>query len=214
MVVSNFIGEKKGALDAVRCAEIVTQLKEYAEVARYATDEIPVETVSLGDNQFRDMGGLGREDVQVFLPRVFPEIYSEICQLVFQGLDEYKRDVSTLTLTPLVCPTMKFQWTPVGGGFSVWHIEQASGTSSNRCLGWTLYLNDVEDGGETEFCYQQVKCKAETGKLILFPAGITHPHRGNPPYSSEKFIMTGWFEFAPAEIYSQAIEALRNQPNA
>ena len=206
MVVNNFIGEKKGALDPVRCSEILNELREYAQVSHKFVD--------FGEDQFLDKGAMGRKDIQVYLPRVFPEVFNEISQVVFQGLDEYKRDVSTINFTPLVCPTMKFQWTPVGGGFSVWHIEQASGVSSNRCLAWSVYLNDIEEGGETEFCYQRVKCKAETGKLVIFPAGITHPHRGNPPYSSDKFIMTGWFEFAPYEIYSEAIETLRSKTNA
>jgi hypothetical protein len=29
----------------------------------------------------------------------------------------------------------------------------------------------------------------------VFPSGYTHTHRGNPPLSGEKIILTGWLEF-------------------
>ena len=60
---------------------------------------------------------------------------------------------------------------------------------------YILYLNDVEEGGETELLYQSMRFKPEAGTLLLFPAGFTHTHRGNPPLSGEKYIMTGWVEY-------------------
>ena len=27
----------------------------------------------------------------------------------------------------------------------------------------------------------------------IFPAGFMHTHRGNPPISNDKYILTGWF---------------------
>jgi len=58
-----------------------------------------------------------------------------------------------------------------------------------------LYLNDVEEGGETEFLYVKRRVSAKKGRFVLWPAGFTHTHRGNPPLSGEKYIMTGWVEF-------------------
>ena len=58
-----------------------------------------------------------------------------------------------------------------------------------------VYLNDVEEGGETEFLYQGVKLKPETGKLVIFPTSYMYPHRGNPIYKGEKYIITGWYTY-------------------
>jgi hypothetical protein len=58
-----------------------------------------------------------------------------------------------------------------------------------------LYLNDVEDGGETEFLYQRMRVKPKQGTLLIWPAGFTHTHRGNPPLSNNKYVITGWSEF-------------------
>lgn len=87
---------------------------------------------------------------------------------------------------------MKVQRTEVGGGYHVWHYEASSRVQAPRNLAWTLYLNDIEEGGETEFLYQSVRVKPKKGTFVLFPTGFTHTHRGNPPLSNVKYIMTGW----------------------
>jgi len=58
-----------------------------------------------------------------------------------------------------------------------------------------LYLNNIEQGGETEFLYQIKRIKPEADKLLIWPAGYTHVHRGNPPLSNDKYILTGWIEY-------------------
>jgi hypothetical protein len=91
--------------------------------------------------------------------------------------------------------TNKIQKTEVGGGYHVWHYEASSRPTSSRLLAYTLYLNDVEEGGETEYLYLHRRIKPKAGTLAIFPAGFTHTHRGNPPLSNTKYIMTGWVEF-------------------
>tara|TARA_B110000967_G_C18882031_1_gene561631 strand:+ start:418 stop:1014 length:597 start_codon:yes stop_codon:yes gene_type:complete len=60
-----------------------------------------------------------------------------------------------------------------------------------RVLTFMWYLNDVEDGGETEF-WSSYNIKPEAGKLVLFPASWTFPHCGKTPISNDKYIITGW----------------------
>ena len=55
------------------------------------------------------------------------------------------------------------------------------------------YLNDVYDGGETEFMFYNLKIKPRKGLTLIWPAGWTHMHRGLPSEKSEKMIVTGWF---------------------
>jgi hypothetical protein len=91
--------------------------------------------------------------------------------------------------------TIKLQRTDVGQGYHVWHCESVDKASSNRVLVWTLYLNDVEEGGETEFLYYPRRIKSKTGTLAIWPTHFTHAHRGNPPISNAKYIATGILEF-------------------
>ena len=60
-----------------------------------------------------------------------------------------------------------------------------------RVITYLWYLNNVEEGGETEF-WGKYRIKPETGKLLLFPATWTYPHRGMMPISNDKYILTGW----------------------
>lgn len=90
--------------------------------------------------------------------------------------------------------TIKIQKTEVGGGYHIWHCESAQRAYANRLLAWTVYLNDVEEGGETEFLYQHQRVKPKAGTCVIWPAGFTHMHRGNPPISNTKYIITGWIE--------------------
>ena len=82
------------------------------------------------------------------------------------------------------------------GEFFHWHIDSGSHQFSDRQLVAIWYLNDVEGpGGETEFLYQDVKIKPETGKLILFPPFWTHEHRGVTLQKGVKYIATTWIVF-------------------
>ena len=83
------------------------------------------------------------------------------------------------------------------GEFYHWHIDGGSHEFAMRQLVALWYLNDVVDqGGETQFQYQQVSVTPEAGKLLLFPPFWTHLHRGNTLRSGKKYIATTWVVFA------------------
>lgn len=90
---------------------------------------------------------------------------------------------------------MSLQRTGPHEGYHAWHAEALDLSSASRIMTYMLYLNDVDEGGETEFLYQGVKLKPEQGKLVLFPTNYLYPHRGNPIYKGYKYIITGWFTF-------------------
>lgn len=89
----------------------------------------------------------------------------------------------------------KIQRTEIGQGYHTWHYESCDRNVSNRLLAWMLYLNDVPEGGETEFLYYPKRVKPQCGTFLLWPASFTHTHRGNPPISNTKYVVTGWIEF-------------------
>lgn len=91
--------------------------------------------------------------------------------------------------------SFKMQRTDLQEGYHVWHYESGNREMCNRLLTWMVYLNDVEEGGETEFLYQSMRVKPKQGTLLIWPAGFTHTHRGNPPLSNPKYVVTGWTEF-------------------
>ena len=120
-------------------------------------------------------------------------LIADINAYLTDALVEYCEIFTSLNNSPIRSTRQKLQKTKKGGGYHVWHHEQADIDSAQRILVWTMYLNDVEEGGETEFLYQSKRIKARKGKICIFPAGFTHVHRGNPPLSGDKYILTGWW---------------------
>ena len=59
-----------------------------------------------------------------------------------------------------------------GGHFAELHSERTSLQNLHRLFAWMTYLNDVKEGGETEFKYQKIKIKPKKGLNI--PEGINN----------------------------------------
>jgi len=88
---------------------------------------------------------------------------------------------------------LKIQKTLPTEGYHVWHVEHGKGYENEaRAFVFSIYLNDVEEGGETEFLHFSKRVKPKTGRIVIWPAGFPYLHRGNPPLSGEKYILTSW----------------------
>lgn len=92
-----------------------------------------------------------------------------------------------------------FQHYEPGTHYSTWHAETTGPEHDKhlRALVFMTYLNDVKEGGETEFLHYQIKIKPKKGLTLLWPAGFTHTHRGCPAPHEEKMIITGWCTYSP-----------------
>jgi len=123
----------------------------------------------------------------------------DLCKFFFETLnktylEKYKTKYESLGLLfQHTAKGMSVQKTKPHQGYHAWHCENADVPTSTRVLAYTLYLNGVEEGGETEFLYQGHKIKPAPGRLAIFPTSFTHPHRGNPIYKGVKYIISGWY---------------------
>ena len=77
------------------------------------------------------------------------------------------------------------------------HSERTSFSSMHRVFAFMTYLNDVNDGGTTDFEHYKLKIKPEKGKTLIWPSEWTHAHSGSVLKSGSKYIITGWIHFAP-----------------
>ena len=88
---------------------------------------------------------------------------------------------------------VKIQKTLPTEGYHVWHIEHGLGYENEaRAFVYSIYLNDVEEGGETEFLHFSKRVKPKKGRIVIWPAAFPYVHRGNPPLSGAKYILTSW----------------------
>lgn len=109
--------------------------------------------------------------------------------------DEYTKEYSVLKHCNITCSSVKIQKTSPGGGYHVWHSEQGNGEHANRSLVYAVYLNNIEEAGETEFLYQKLRVPPKENCCLIWPAAYTHAHRGNVVHGSRaKYIITGWFK--------------------
>ena len=126
---------------------------------------------------------LSKRFSEVFWDSVYPKYSGEFSESLVDSSSEH------------AIYSLKLQKTLQGQGYHQWHYEANRRDLSNRVLAWAVYLNDVEEGGETEFLYQHKRVSPTKGTLVMFPGAFTHLHRGNPPLSGSKYILTGWVEF-------------------
>ena len=75
------------------------------------------------------------------------------------------------------------------GEFYIYHHD--FNVKTIRFFTYIWYLNDVKDGGYTEFI-DGTKIQPKTGRILIFPATWTYIHRGYPPETETKYICTGW----------------------
>ena len=145
---------------------------------------------------------INRKDSAYFFDIENKDMATETYKILDTALALYVDEHPSLGDYHLVSTNVKVQKTKPKGGFHVWHCEQKGLRDSLRQLTWTIYLNDIQDGeGETEYLEYGVKIKPKRGDICTFPASWTHTHRGNPVYTKEKYIATGWWYGSENDMY-------------
>ena len=77
------------------------------------------------------------------------------------------------------------------------HVDTYNADTMRRFLVYFWYLNDVEDGGETEIYAQDrpIRILPRQGRLIMFPTNWQYLHAGLMPRSNPKYIIGGYFHY-------------------
>lgn len=78
-----------------------------------------------------------------------------------------------------------------GDGFYKPHFD--FGPETPRTISALLYLNDVEEGGETYFDQFDFSVTPKAGRLVLFPSTFPYSHEARLPKSGNKYVLVTWF---------------------
>lgn len=73
------------------------------------------------------------------------------------------------------------------------HVDVINHETARRFLSFMWYLNDIEIGGNTAF--KDLTIQPKKGKLVIFPPLWMYPHRGEPPLSGSKYILTAYLHY-------------------
>ncbi len=148
----------------------------------------------------------------VAIDRSDPEAFA-LAEVILRGVTAgLERYLQERALFRQCCPEQELFVNPIfnlhryapGEGFKRWHcdwtISDEATEPVHRVLAWILYCNDVPNGG-TEFHWQAHHEPAEGGKLVIFPAGPSHIHRGRVSEEHTKTIATGWINAGSYQNY-------------
>ena len=125
------------------------------------------------------------------------QIFNTYFENLFQCFNDYKEQYDFLKtfVKKLHIGPFNIQKYYPGDHFNKIHAERTDMSTIHRIFAWMTYLNDVEDGGTTDFDYYKIKVKPKTGKTLIWPAEWTHAHKGSVLKGGEKYIITGWSHF-------------------
>lgn len=85
------------------------------------------------------------------------------------------------------------KYNPGGTDMFDTHVDVQDYDSARRYLAYLWYLNDVDEGGKTVFNGMSITPKK--GTLVMFPPLWMFPHKGEPPLSGSKYILTGYLHY-------------------
>ena len=193
--IKDFIGVYDGYIPEEACDQAIELFKKYNEF-----NKVLSRFTSEGTTQ--DI----KDDKQLFCT---PDILTEEqgfsvnnLKLLLVNFDIALRhyyietNIKKYTAEDIITDYVKIQKTLPSQGYHVWHVEHGQGRENEkRVLVYTIYLNTVEEGGETEFLYQSQRVKPVKGRIVIWPASFPYVHRGNPPLSGEKYILTSWISY-------------------
>ena len=85
------------------------------------------------------------------------------------------------------------------GGYHSMHCDWGQNNLQRLCA-VILYLNTVEEGGETIFPVIGRKIKPVVGRILIFPSFYTHMHYGEIATSSDRYIVASHVHYSNREI--------------
>lgn len=123
--------------------------------------------------------------INQFSYEVEPEFY-EMCKVVWHYCNEYakKYDVSFYATEP----AQILKYSP--GEYYDPHCD--AGPNVPRVVSALLYLNEVEEGGETEFVNFDIKVSPKPGRLVIFPSNYAYRHAARLPKKGTKYVAVFW----------------------
>lgn len=187
--IKDFIGVFDGYIKNETCDALISLFENELKFQR-----------AFNRKQAEDSSKNLKDDLSIIITRDSvgekENLFNELMKPLREALDIYLKETDILQfagVSEVHIATTKIQKTLPSGGYHIWHVEKDYNKMCSRFLVYTIYLNDIEEGGETEFLFQKIRLNPKKGRICFFPAQFPYVHRGNPPLDKEKYIVTSWF---------------------
>ena len=185
----DFVGIYDRNIPVKLCNEFI---ENYEEAKKNRT------MIDLSGKENVPLDPIARKDESAFITPISSTIYpippvQEYFNFLKKCFECYIKRYSITFVGPIFNDVFKIHKVRKSEGYHIWHYEKMSAEQSDRVLVYMTYLEVPEKGGETEFLHQSLRIDPIVGRTLIWPAGFTHMHRGNPPIDGEKMYITGWF---------------------
>lgn len=121
------------------------------------------------------------------------EMYAQLRKSVDPIFDRFYR---APRIYPVTATDFRATSYPPHTGYFCWHSDQSL-LSIKRVMAGIVYLNDVPEGGETEFHYQEATVKPKAGKFVMFPVTWNYIHRGAPSPHAKYLVVFFFYAGGP-----------------
>jgi len=187
--ISNFIGVYDNYITKDECDKAI-KLYEDQDKFNKTVNRIASEKTSILQKQDQQYFA-NSNNVDVWWEDLKSMIFN--FEIAFKHYSENTGALDAYDGGPFNFTSLKIQKTLPTEGYHTWHIEHHKGYHNEaRAFAYSVYLNNVEEGGETEFLHFSKRVKPKTGRIVIWPAAFPYVHRGNPPLKKEKYILTSW----------------------
>jgi hypothetical protein len=187
--INNFIGVYDNYITPEECNKVIKVYEDETKLQK-TLDRMASENASV----------LQKKDKQYFAAGHNLDVWWEEFKTLMFNVDIAFKNYCTNTGAHEAYDNIPFNYTGVKiqktlptEGYHTWHLEHNKGYHNEaRAFVFSVYLNDVKEGGETEFLHFSQRVKPKTGRIVIWPSAFPYLHRGNPPLSGEKYILTSW----------------------
>ncbi len=186
VVPHSFIYEKKAALPDFICDDIVARF-EASQEEQYAGRVGADMNSNTALKKTTDLIASGKEHWKDVDNNLFKSLATALKE--FKQIHPYFSDMSRFK--DMGYNLQRYR----EGEYYRWHVDSDNLALASRQLVALWYLNDVEEGGTTDFIFQKASVTPEKGKLMLFPPFWTHEHQASVVTRGVKYIATTWVTF-------------------
>lgn len=123
-----------------------------------------------------------------FMSYDLPDFVTEVNKIVWKHIVEYSQEMG-VGVYGVENPSIQ-RYNP--GQY--YGVHSDAGDGNGRVFSILLYLNDISEGGETTFPYQEFSIEPRAGRMAIFPSNYMWPHEAKTPVHETKYSAAYWIK--------------------
>ena len=182
-MIENFVKIYDNVIDEESCKGLIEKFEELQNKHEIVNIEDKEDRISFNQIVFKSEEWKTVNDGMMKLFQAYIEQYKKECNISIKMWPE-KYGYETIR--------MKRYFANDYDRFD-YHVDVRDYETARRFLAFFIYLNDIEEGGETEFLFGRVKHKM--GRLVMFPPLWPWFHAGRKPVSGTKYFIHSYCHY-------------------